>query len=84
MEAELEELAKRFRRAHAERNQSIENWKQTLDVLEDRDKEIMDISSVTKTFLVPFTSSHLNGLNLVMYLNSVQLTYRTTKRQDYK
>lgn len=47
MDGELEELAKRFRKAHSERNQFIVNWKRTLDVLEDRDEEITNMSNVS-------------------------------------
>lgn len=56
MEGEFDELAKRFRRVHAERNQSIDNWRRTLQVLEDRDEEIMSISSVHICLHRPFTA----------------------------
>ncbi|ODN03209.1 Coiled-coil domain-containing protein 39 [Orchesella cincta] len=44
LDNELEALAKRFRKAHTERNQFIENWKTTLQALENRDEEIVATS----------------------------------------
>jgi len=46
LDNELEALAKRFRKAHSERNQFIENWKSTLHALESRDAEIVATSEV--------------------------------------
>ncbi|CAL8118892.1 unnamed protein product [Orchesella dallaii] len=44
LDNELEALAKRFRKAHTERNQFIENWKNTLQALENRDEQIIATS----------------------------------------
>ncbi len=69
MDGELEELAKRFRKAHSERNQFIVNWKRTLDVLEDRDEEITTMSNVCCLCLQYFQIAHDQILQIRICLN---------------